>query len=44
MAFPSGFSTTLSNPMGIRWILLGLVGMPTTELVLPFDVDRHSTC
>jgi len=41
MALPSGFSTTLSNPIGIRLVLLGLVVMPTTELVLPFDVDGH---
>jgi hypothetical protein len=31
----------LSNPIGIRLVLLGLVVMPTTELVLPFNVDRH---
>ena len=41
MALPSGFSTTLSNPIGIRQVLLGLVVMPTTELVLVFDVDGH---
>jgi len=41
MALASGFSTTLSNPIGIRLVLLALVVMPTTELVLPFDVDRH---
>lgn len=41
MALPSGFSTTLSNPIGIRLVLLGLVVMPTTELVLPFNVDGH---
>ena len=39
MALPSGFSTALSNPIRIRLALLGLVVMPTTELVLPFDVD-----
>jgi len=33
MALPSGFSTTLSNPIGIRLFLLGLVVMPTNELV-----------
>ena len=26
---------------GIQLVLLGLVVMPTTELVLPFNVDRH---
>jgi len=41
MALPNGFSTTLSNPISIRLVLLGLVVMPTTELVLPFDVDGH---
>jgi hypothetical protein len=41
MTLPSGFSMTLSNPIGIRLVLLGLVVMPTTELVLPFDVDGH---
>jgi len=29
MALPSGFSTTLSDPIGIRLVLLGLVVMPT---------------
>ena len=41
MALPSGFSTTLSNPIGIRLVLLGLVVMPVSVLVLPFDVDGH---
>jgi len=39
MALSSGFSTTLSNSIGIRLVLLGLVVMPTTELVMPFDID-----
>jgi hypothetical protein len=39
--FSGRFSTTLSNPIGIRLVLLGLVVMPTTELVLPFDVDCY---
>jgi len=38
MALSSGFSTTLSNPIGIRLVLLGLVVMPTTELVFLFTV------
>jgi len=41
MALSSGFSTTLSNPIGIRLVLLALVVMPATELVLPLDVDGH---
>jgi len=41
VALPSGFSTTLSNPIGIRLVLLALVVMPTTELILPFNVDGH---
>jgi len=41
MALSSGFSTTLSNSISIRLVLLCLVVLPTTELVLPFDVDRH---
>ncbi len=41
MALPRGLSATLSNPIGIRLVLLGLVVMPTTVLVLPFDVDGH---
>jgi len=41
MTLPSGFSTMLSNPIGIRLVLLGLVVMPVAVLVLPFDVDRH---
>ena len=39
MAFPNGFSTTMSDPIGIRLVLLGLVVMPTTELLLVFNVD-----
>jgi hypothetical protein len=31
----------LSNPIGIRLVLLALVVMPVTELVLPLDVDGH---
>jgi len=31
----------LSDPIGIRLVLLALVVMPTTELVLVFDVDGH---
>jgi hypothetical protein len=38
MALPRGFSTMLSNSIGICLILLGLVVMPTTELVLIFDI------
>jgi len=41
MALPSGFSTTLSNPIGILLVLLGLAVMPVAVLVLPFDFDRH---
>jgi hypothetical protein len=41
VALSSGFSTTLSNPINIRLVLLALVVMPTTELVLPFNVDGH---
>ena len=37
-----GFSTTLSNPIGIRLVLLGLVVMPATELVLPFNVNHYN--
>jgi hypothetical protein len=39
MALPSGFSTTLSNPIRIRLVLLGLVVMPLAMLVLPFNID-----
>jgi hypothetical protein len=39
MALPSGFSTTLSNPIGIRLVLLGLVVMPVPVLLLPFNID-----
>jgi len=39
MALPSGFSTTLSNPIGIHLVLLGLVVTPTTGLLLVFNVD-----
>ena len=42
MALPSGFSTTLCNPISIRLVLLGLVVMPATELVLVFDVDGYA--
>jgi hypothetical protein len=41
MALPSGFSTTLSNPISIRLVLLALIVMPVTVLVLPFNVDGH---
>ena len=41
MALPSGFSTTLSNPIGIRLVVIGLIVMPVAVLVLPFDVYRH---
>jgi hypothetical protein len=41
MALASGFSTTLSNPIGIRLVLLALVVVPVAVLVLPFDVDGH---
>jgi hypothetical protein len=41
MALPSGFSTTLGNPISIRLVLLGLVVMPVAVLVLPLDVDGH---
>jgi hypothetical protein len=44
MALPSGFSTTLSNPIGIRLVLLGLVVMPVAVLVLPLDSDCHCSC
>jgi len=39
MALSRGFSTALSDPIRIRLVLLALVVMPTTKLVLPFDVD-----
>ncbi len=42
MVLPRGFSTTLSNPIGIRLVLLALVVMPVAVLVLPFNVDAHS--
>jgi hypothetical protein len=41
MVPPSGFRTTLSNPIRIRLVLLGLVVMPVAVLVLPFNVDGH---
>ena len=41
MALPSGLSTALSNPIGIRLVLLALVVMPVAVLVLPFNVDGH---
>jgi len=41
MALPSGFSTTLSNPISIRLVLFRLVVMPIAVLVLPFNVDGH---
>jgi len=41
MALPSGFSTTLSNPISICLVLLGLVVMPVAVLDLPFGVDGH---
>jgi len=41
MALPSGFSTALSDPIGIRLVLLGLVVMPVAVLVLVFDIDGH---
>ena len=42
MALPSGLSNMLSNPIGIRLVLLGLVVMQVAMLVLPFDADNHS--
>jgi hypothetical protein len=42
MALPSGFRTTLSKPISIRLVLLGLVVMPVTVLILPLDVDDQS--
>ena len=33
MALPSGFSTTLSNPIGICLVLLCLVVMPVALLI-----------
>jgi len=33
MALPNLFSTMLSDPIGVRLVLLGLIVMPTTELV-----------
>jgi hypothetical protein len=41
MALPSGSSTMLSNPIGIRLVLLVLVVTPVAVLVLPFNVDCH---
>jgi hypothetical protein len=38
---PFLLGSRLSNPKGTRQVLLGLVVMPSTELVLPFDVDGH---
>jgi hypothetical protein len=44
MAIPSGFSTTLSNPISIRLVLLGLEVSPVSILVLPFNIDCHIYC
>jgi len=41
MALPSGFSKTVSNPIGICLVLHALVVMPTPELVLPFNSDSY---
>ena len=41
MALFCWFSMTLSNPISIRLVLLGLVVMPVAVLVLPFNVDAH---
>jgi len=37
-----GGGTTLSNPIGICLVLHGLLVMPTTEQVLPFDSDGQA--
>jgi hypothetical protein len=39
MTLSSGFSMTLSNPIGICLVLLGLVVMPVAVLVLPFIMN-----
>ena len=41
VARPCGFSTTLSNPISIRQILLGLAMMRGAVLVLPLDLECH---
>ena len=41
LARPCGFSTTLSNPISIRQILLGLAMMRGAVLVLPLDLECH---
>jgi len=42
MALPRRYSTALSDPIGIRLVLLGLVTMPIAVLVLPLNVDAHA--
>jgi len=39
--FFCAFRSAFGGSIGIRLVLLGLVVMPTTELVLPFNVDGH---
>jgi len=41
MLLTSGFSTALSNPIGIRQVLFSWVVMPVAVLVLPLDIDDH---
>jgi hypothetical protein len=41
MALPSGLCSTLGNPIGIRFVGLGLVVMPATELVLLFNLESQ---
>jgi len=40
--FFCAFRSAFGGSIGIRLVLLGLVVLPTTELVLPFNVDCHS--
>jgi len=41
MPLSCGCSTTLSNPISIRLVLLALIVLPVAVLVLPFNVDGH---
>ena len=41
MPLVGGYSTTLSDPIGIRLVVLALVVMPVAVLILPLDVDGH---
>ena len=41
IALLSRFSMTLTNPVSIRLVLLGLAVMPVAVVVLVFDLDGH---